>query len=495
MYRPLLSLNTHDQIDYRQSIASGITTSHNDTVYTISLNPKWRWSNGTPVTAADVVYTWDIIKAASQPNAPWTYCEAGTGGVPTLWKSVTPKNAHTVVITTTKPVNPLWFEYNGIGQLFPIPKATWDKYSNMTQELSFIQSMFNAPKNPVYRVIDGPYNVGKVVNDEYYTMVANPHYVGRKPTIQKLVFEDVTSDASEWAALRKGVYADANVPTEYNAVLRQLPAYYTSWRAPVYDGFYYINPNLSNQAPGGMGPIFRLLYVRQALEMGINQPAIVKDEWGGLAVQSWSPVPRSTPFYDQALKNPYPYNPEKGKRLLEAHGWHLVNGVMTKNGKRLAFQFLVASGSAVDTNIAQLIVADWAKEGIKATIKEEPFNQVSAATKSQFQIEWWDYGWGYGGTYPTGEILFECNSGANYSFYCSSTMDRLIAQTESPQTPAQAQAAMNAYQTYAAKQLPVLYLPTGTNWQVTKRGLDGVQQTSNFATGYVGYNRWAVAKR
>src|SRR5579875_1703837 len=70
MYAPLLFFNKKDEIDYSQSVASGITVSHDDTVYTINLHPWWKWSNGTPVTAQDVVYAWDIIYASAQKNAP-----------------------------------------------------------------------------------------------------------------------------------------------------------------------------------------------------------------------------------------------------------------------------------------------------------------------------------------------------------------------------------------------------------------------------------------
>jgi len=495
MYEPLLYVNKHDVINFNRSIASGITVSDHDRVYTVTLNPKWRWSNGRPVTAQDVVYAWDIIDAASQPTAPWTYCLVGSGGVPNDWQSVVAKNPYTVVITTTQPVNPVWFELNGIAQIIPIPKSVWDVHHNMTKELNYINTIGNSPTNPAFKVIDGPYGFGTFVDNEYWTMVANPHYVGHKATIKTLLFEYDTSSSNVFANLRKGVFATAGIPSSYYADRGQLPKYYQQEVAPYSFCFNYMVPNLSPQAPGHINRIFDQLYVRQALQLGIDQPAIIKDFYDGLAVPTYSPVPSQprTVFYDPNVPK-YPFNPAEGKALLLKHGWKLVNGVMTKNGQPLAFQFLVASGSNTDNHIAELIKADWAAEGIDATIKEEPFNQVIAATLSQFQLEWWGGGWCYGAEYPSGGALFGSGSSSNSGDYSSQQMNKLIAETHAPQTPAQALKSLDAYQAYAAEQLPVLYLPTATNMQVVKDGLHGVNSDYNPLSGYMAYNRWYIGK-
>ena len=81
-----------------------------------------------------------------------------------------------MVITTTQPVNPLWFEINGIAQLSPIPKAVWDRYpNNMTQELKWIQSVANEPFSKWFKVTDGPYKLTKLVNDEYWVSASACH--------------------------------------------------------------------------------------------------------------------------------------------------------------------------------------------------------------------------------------------------------------------------------------------------------------------------------
>lgn len=93
MYVPLLHISRTDGIDFSRSLAEKITHNADGTVYTIDLNPKYHWSNGQPVTARDVVFTWQILKATSSgaSNLPWGYGGAGTGGIPTDWASVVAK--------------------------------------------------------------------------------------------------------------------------------------------------------------------------------------------------------------------------------------------------------------------------------------------------------------------------------------------------------------------------------------------------------------------
>ncbi len=134
MYKPLFSLNSNGSINYSRSIASAITPNAAGTQYTVTMNPKFQWSNGTPVTSADVLFTWHIIQGASAANAPapWPYVGAGTGDIPTGVQSVVADGPHQFTITLKQPANQEWFIYNGLGDFIPLPKAAFDKYGTST---------------------------------------------------------------------------------------------------------------------------------------------------------------------------------------------------------------------------------------------------------------------------------------------------------------------------------------------------------------------------
>lgn len=464
MYETLLMPTPQGTIDYGQSLASGITVSNGDSTYTVHLK-QWKWSNGQPVTAGDILYDWQLIKAASQPKAPFPYCLANIGGIPNDVKSITAPTRYTLVVNTTKPVNPTWFITSGLSSFTPVPQV-WHKYANMGKELSWIQSIANAPLNPIYKVVDGPYDVSGYKTNQYYEFSINPHYSGpKKPTIEHVFYYEETSDAAAFAQLRKQTVDIAEVPlgisdSEWRPA-HQLTGYkldklgqMTTW---------FLVPNMAADAAQGMGPLFQQLYIRQALQYGINEQGIVQAVFHGAGFVTDGPIasyPHNS-FYDYSLKHPYSFDPARGKQILEAHGWTEQNGVMTKAGKRLAFTILYAAGNVTNQDELEIIKADWAQEGVQATLKAlggSTFGNIeySEPTKWAMAMNEWIY---YPDYDPTGEALFLPGGGDNTGAYNDPRMTQLINATLSPATAQQTEQRLHAYQAYASQQVPWLFLP------------------------------------
>ncbi len=510
MYKMLLHITNKDTVDYSRSLASGITASSNGRVYTITLNPKYHWSNGTPVTASDFVFTWNLFKAASSgaKGLPWSYAWSGIGGLPQDWGQAVAVNAHTVKVTLTRSVSPTWFILNGLGQISPVPKAVWDKYPhNVDQELSFIQSVANSPTAPEYRVVDGPFKIQSATANQEWVFAPNTAYDGHRARIAKLIFQYETSTTSEFTGLKNGTvsvgYLDSQLWNSRNQLTNDRMS------MPYVLGFDYLAPNLSPSAPGGVGKAFQKLYVRQALEMGINQAGIIKTLFHGYGVVGTSPVASlpKTAFTDPALAHAlYPFNPSRGKKLLLAHGWQLNNGVMTKNGIALKFTLLYMAGVPTWTNLVELLKSAWAQEGIQVNLKPEPFSNVigtaSQSDPTQWQMAFWGGGWTYEPDYfPSGDGLLNTGGGTNTGGYASATMDQLInATTNLTGTAHQVQQRMFAYEAYAAKQLPVLYLPWNPSSYVGTglfpehaQNVHGTVKTFNQVTDLYYPNWWTVS--
>lgn len=509
MYRPLIYLNKQSQVDYSRSLAGHIAVNASGTTYTITLNPKYKWSNGQPVTAQDVVFTWQLIKEASTlKNSPWTYGAAGSGGVPSDWKSVVAQGSNTVIVTLTKPSNPDWFIHNGLSQITPVPKSVWDKYpKNPIAELKFIQSVSNSPTNKVYSVVDGPFKFDNWQPNDYWALVPNSHYGGHQASIAKLIFQYETSTASEFVSLRDGSVSVGYLPPSMWASRNKLPN--DVMTSSYLFGMNYMVPNLNPAAPGGMGKVFSNLYVRQALEMGIDQSGIVKTLYHNSGVPTDGPIPSEpkTAYYDPALsKFPYPFNPAAGKKLLEDHGWSEVNGVMSKGGHKLAFTLLYAAGSDTETNMVQLIKSDWAEEGIDVTLQSMPIDSLLAETSqsdpTKWQMGYWNAGWTYQlDYYPTGGDLFATNAGANYGGYNSPALDTLIQDTYNSGTSSEITQRMDTYEVYMADQLPVLWMPWFPQGYAREIGFNehnklvhGTVKYFNPVTDYLYANYWTVSK-
>jgi peptide/nickel transport system substrate-binding protein len=479
-YMPLIWIGNGGTVDLKNSVASGIKVSNGDRTFTVTIGKQWIWSNGQPVTAQDVVFDAKLLEAASASTSPLPYCFAGTGGMPTDWQSVTALNASTVQITLKTPANPMWFELDGLAQLVPLP-SVWNKYpTNTTQELKWIVQVATQPTNPVYQVVDGPYSIQKIVDQQYYYFKWNPKYPGLKSSIHTLIYDYEPSDASEFAAYKTDQIQLGTLPFEFWTARNQLQGF-TLQKAPIW-GFYFMTLNFTNKTPG-VGTLFNQLYVRQAMQYGIDQEGISQAIFHGAAYPTINPVPTTAAQYDKSLKEPYPYDPAKGKALLEANGWKMVNGVMTKDGKQLSFTFAYATGSLYGEEEVEDIQADWAKEGIKAVLKPMAANSFDTMFGNPQALNEWSVAlgeWIYAPDfYPDGTFMFPPGAGFNLGDYDNPTMTKLVDETIAPGTPAQTQARFDAYEKYAATQLPILYVPTEENLNLVSNEVNGWFQNYN----------------
>ncbi len=509
MYKPLLFITSHDTVDYQRSLASSISVNSTGSVYTIHLNPKWHWSNGSQVTAQDIVFTFNLFKYASAATTslPWSYAFSGIGGLPQDWQSAVAEGTDTVKVTLSQPVNPDWFILNGLGQISPVPAAIWDKYpNNLNLDMKQILQVANSPGASQYEVVDGPYKFVSMKPNTDWVFEANPHYDGHKATIQKLIFQYQTSTQSEFLGLKTGTINVGYLPSNLWDSQSQLTNDVLS--TPYILGFNFLAPNLSPKAPGGVGLAFSHAYVRQALEMGIDQAGIINTLFHGHGVTEDSPVPAEPPtqFYDPALATPlFPYNPTAGQHLLEKHGWQLKNGVLSQNGISLNFTMIYMSGDPTLTNMVELIKNSWAQEGIQVTLQAEPFaNVIGTASQSdptKWQMAFWGGGWTYEPDfYPSGDGLLNSGGGANAGGYANAHMDQLInATTNLTGTPSQIRQGMDAYLAYAAEEVPVIWLPwtsssyVGTGFPEHAKNIHGTISTFNLVTDLYYPNRWTIS--
>ena len=497
MYKSLFEVASNGKIDFAHSIASSITWNANGTVYTIDINPKWHWSDGSPVTASDVLFTWDIIKAASAStaSAPWPYAGAGSGGVPNDIKSLKVVSPTEFTITLTKPVNQQWFEYDGLSKFIPLPAQVWNKYpKSPTQELNYITQ--NGTKLSFYKVVDGPFKIVSAVDKQAWTFVPNTSYDGHKPYISKLVLAYDTSGTAEANALRSGAAQIGTIPaSDYN-----IRSQFTNDRFFTTNNYGYCRLFLNFGNPQ-VGSILNQLPVRQAMAMGIDQQGMIQKIYEGQAVIGSGPVPLDPPTFlaPQLEKPPYAFNPAAGKALLEKNGWTEKNGVMTNaKGQQLNFTMQYLSGSSSVLAAMQLIQSDWAQEGIKVALQPDLFATMVGMHVKSDAAKWQIQGgicWNWGASVPTGENLFKTGGAYNFYQFSNPSLDKLIDATISPQpTPSAQQAAMYAYDIAVAKDLPQIWMPKEFGLNMVAKNVHGVVSTVNNFTGAIYPQYWWVSQ-
>jgi peptide/nickel transport system substrate-binding protein len=503
-------------VNPQESLYSSLTYSDHDTVVTIVLKP-WKWSDGVPITSRDFTFTYNLLKANYTNWINYTQ-----GLFPVDVKNVSTPNAHTVVLDLTRSYNPQFYTDDVLSLVPLLPQHAWDKtsatgkvgnYDETTAGAkavyAFLQKeggdMATFDTNPLWKVVDGPWQLGTFDSDGYYSWVANKNYSGPdKPILDKVVWTPFTTDTAEMTTLRSGTSLDlAGLPSNDVRQIGALEAEGYSVAVEPIPGVAEIMPNLYNPT---VGPLLQQLYVRQALEYLINRPQIVSKVYAGYADPGNGPVPvLASGSYVSPLEKaggPYPYSPSKAISLLKAHGWKVVpNGVSTcqqagtgpsdcgagiKAGEPLQFTLLFSSGSTSFDQQEAAIQSTEAAAGIKIVLKAEPFNTEVATTgvcdaqshpASTCSWQLFDEGYMPYSLDPTGGSFFNTGGFNNLGGYSSAEEDNLINETEYGSSSS----AFDAYEDYTAEQLPWIWLPDPSNLFVYKKNLAGVTPLNPFS--------------
>jgi peptide/nickel transport system substrate-binding protein len=462
LFMQLIWINRFHKIDYSRSLVSAIATPDDGKTYSISLRP-WHWSDGVPVTAADVAYT---LKLVRQLGTTWP--GLGAGGMPDIVSSLAITNPTHFIVTLKRQVNPNWFILNGLSTLVPVPAHIWSRYT--------LDEIWQNQSSPAFfQTVDGPLLIKKLVFGQYAEFVPNPAYDGEKMHFSRFIMKFMDSEDSEMQAVESGDLDMANVPFPLFAMAQHLPGLHIVTLEPGYSWNELI-PNIANPTSS----YFADVRIRQAMADAISQPRLIALAMHGQGDEVFNavpPIPAS--FLSPAARAgnyPVGYDPQKARALLEAAGYAPgADGIMQKNAARLAFTILVPAGQELRIEIAESIQQDLRAVGIEMKVHQVEFNQVLALLVGA------PAGWQAillattVSPYPTGESSFVTGAYYNNNGYTDHTMDKLItASTDKP--------GMNglfAYEDYAAEQQPVIFLPVEKYSVLVRNGLHGVNDFIN----------------
>jgi peptide/nickel transport system substrate-binding protein len=536
MYRPLYWFGSGNTPDLNTALSLADPPAYDAGAKTVTVTLKsWKWSDGEPLTAANVLLWMNILKA---DVTKWAFWAPGSGSFPQDVTDVTTNGPHTIVFHLNRNYDSTWFTDNELSQITPLP-TRWDvtsptaspgsggcsaaPYSAITTKLSssfqltdvsadakkcaevlgFLSGRHMAADpsgyatNRLWKVVDGPFVLsaydaatGRIV------LSANRAYSGfPRPTIGRLVEVPFSSASREYAALRAGRidigYAPIGDVPRYSgpAFVNGAPAAGNNppglagySLAPLYQwGINYLALNYTN-ATDGSAAVLKQLYVRQAMQSLVDEPALVAADENGYATPTYGPVPAVPPntfASSSAGTDPYPYDPSKARSLLSAHGWHVAaNGVSTcvhagtsssdcgpgvRAGAGLSFTVLFATGSPSLASELKAERASFEQAGIKLDLVGKPFADVvsqalpcTTRSKCSWDMADWGGGWNYAPDYdPTGEDTFETGAGSNVGGYSDPATDTAVQLT----LTTSGSSAMSSYETAVAQQVPVIWEP------------------------------------
>jgi peptide/nickel transport system substrate-binding protein len=440
---------------------------------TFTLRPGLKWSDGQPLDARDVDFSWKLWanpKAAAYNTTPFA----------AIASADVSNNNLSITFHLKSPFVSFVSQWADGGLAGPLPAHV---FSNM-DPATITKSPYNL--NP--SVVSGPFMMSESKPGDHYTITRNPKYYLASqglPYLDKVVFRIVTDQNTILTDLQSGSidsawFLDVSKALAY----QQLSSYVTigdgggtgtssySWEA--------IWINFNNKTLGGNPE------VRQAMAMAVDQQSLIQVARRGFAgVRCQDHPSLQVPGYTANLTCPK-FDLSAANALLQQKGWVMgSDGVRSKNGERLEFQYSTTAGNLWRSDDQLINQANFKKIGIKLDIQNYPASTFFGSLLPAGQPGKYDIAeFAESGAYdPDNSILLTCaeKGSGNLAFYCSQQMDALQKQQLATGDPTARQKSFDGINQLEVTDYPFIVEFGAPDLAVYKKG------TNNYLPSAVGY--------
>lgn len=371
-----------------------------------------KWSDGQPITAADVVWTYRILKSPELASPRQQDVE--------LVDSVVAENDSTVVFHFERRSPEMLAQT----MMAPAPRHVYE--GTGPAEIRNHPSM----RDPAsHLVVSGPFRIGGWQPGQQVTLVRNPHFPVQ-PNLDRIVIRTIPEPTTRNVELQTG-RIDFAVPVAFDAIpqLRaQAPNLRFENRAGRFVQYIAWNPN-------GF-PAFADPEIRRALGLAIDVPAIIRalqmEEYTTLAAGPYPPIFKD--LHDPERMKPLGFDPERARRILESRGWvdRDGDGIREKDGRPFRFTLLTNSGNQLRADLAQIVQQQLRQVGVQMEIQLLEFNTfMERQRKEDYQAALG--GWGVGLT-PDLTPLWGKDAELNIVSYDNPEVERLMEQAKAQPT-------------------------------------------------------------
>ena len=446
VYEPLVFVNTLQSGKTTPWLATSYAWSNGNKTVTFTIRHNVKFSDGSPMTAADVAFTFNMLKQfkALDINSVWS-----------VLSSVTQQGDKVVMNFNTAAVPYFYYIADQVGI---VPMKIWSKLKN---PVNF------ADKNPIGT---GAYTA--TCTPQLITFTANKdYYVKGEPHIAKVLYPAYTSNdpANLDLATGKAQWGSQFIPSINKFYTSKSPSYHY-WFPPVANVAMFINLK---------DPIVGDVHVRQAMAYAINRAKVsTVGEYGyepasnqtGIVTptfSSWLDKSASAKFGD------YSYNPSKATSILTAAGYKKdANGIMAKNGKELSLNIINIGGYSDWVASVQVIQQNLQAVGIKLTpVNLSSTDYDTRLYNGNYQLAYGSETGGPSPYYELRQLLYGPNTApigklatTNWERYSNPATDKLINQYGATTDPAQQQAIVNQLQQVMLSEVPVIPVTESVSW-------------------------------
>jgi peptide/nickel transport system substrate-binding protein len=448
LYEPLVYMNPLQNGKTTPMLATSWAWGAGNKSLTFTIRQGVKWSDGTPMTAADVAYTFNLTKKypALDLTGAWSVLSSvtATGNTVTM-------NFSTVAVP--------YFYY--IADQTPIvPQHIWSTLSN---------PQTNPISNPVGT---GPYLMSKC-SPSNITYTANPHYwQPGLPKIAKIQYPAYTSNTTANNDLANG---NAQWGAQY---IPAINAFYTS-KSP--DHHYWFPPTVNvSIVPNLTNPLLNNVKVRQAMSYAIDRQKV-----STIGESGYEPPANQTgivtPTFSSSLSSSAQsawgngYDPAKATSLLQSAGFHMgSDGIMANSaGQKLSFSIINIGDYSDWVASVQVVQQELKAVGIQIT----PDNLSNTAFVAdlyygKYQLAYYDQQtFGPSAYYELNNWLNSANTApigksaaSNYERWSSPSTDKLLDQYATTTDPATQQSILNQIQNVMVTEVPIVPVVEAVDW-------------------------------
>lgn len=470
LFRP-----SHDGLE--EDIADGVEVSEDAKTYTVSLNKKATFHDGTKLTSKDVLFTVERIQNKGIPiKSPLAPNFVGV--------TVSAPDDHTVVFTLEKP-HTSFKEALTFGIL---PKHIWEPVSIS----DFDQTNYNLEP-----IGSGPYKIDSIVKDtkrglaKEYDLQSFREYVHGQPLIPEFHLVFYGSDDDRTIAFNDGE-------------ISQLPSAPTSLARRIADGGRVV---ISSPMPRIFGvylnelrvPLFEDAVVRSALNLTIPREKIISEIFADFAEKETGPFPG---IIKEDL-GPYDARVLEAEVLLEKQGWkkdsdgiYVKTDKKTKKEQRIAFSISLPDIPEL-LNSAKIIADTWNAFGFKVEIKTFDLGTFTSDILASRNFDTAYFGQVTGrdpDPYPFWHSSQKAR-GANIAQYTNKSVDAKIAELGKTVDPSKRNLLLQEIDAQIAKDIPAVFAFSPLFIYVTDKQVNGIElpMLSTISERFSGIEKWYLS--
>ena len=443
IYEPLLQFNLANPPQYYKWLATGYTWSNGGKSITFAIRQGVKWNNGTPMTPADVVFTYNLVKQNTAINL---------AGLPITSASAAGNN---VTVNFSSP------QYTALQQVAGVPilpQSVWSKAGS--------PATFTDPKP----VGTGPY-VLSTFTPQGFTLTKNPSYwQASMVNVPKVEFPVYTTNTGALTALYSGAidWTGNYIPGLQSHFVATDPAHHHYWEAP--GSTNALMPNL-NKWPTDQLP------VRQAISLAVSRNLLASEGESGLENPVLNASGITLPTF-AAWAGPAASYAVSGTGSAAAAGAVLTkagykkdsSGFYALHGKEVVVSLISPAAYTDYAAVGTMVAQELKQAGINASFQGISVNAWNADMASgSFSLA---EHWSNNGLTPYNLYDNWLNSALNngkansgdYEGLKNAAMDGALAKLAGDQTVAQQTADLAPIYSYVAKNLPVIPITTASEW-------------------------------